>query len=154
LRIGKEKEASGQPRSSTNGPTNPRACGSITHISPPPPARSLPGSPDLIPDSEPNNSASASGEEVGSSVENLASVPSTVHVGSPGTSDEEVDSSTRLVRFPGGTWRNSNGSWSFGNFYYSDDDETPQATPYHRSRSCAIERQATKGALWANPRSL
>ncbi len=43
-------------------------------------------SPDLIPDSEPSNSTAASGEETGNNEADLASVPSTVQVGSPGSS--------------------------------------------------------------------
>jgi hypothetical protein len=52
----------------------------------PSPTGPLPDSPVLIPDSEPSSSTAASGEETGNSEEDLASVPSTVQVGSPGSS--------------------------------------------------------------------
>jgi hypothetical protein len=67
----------------------------------PSPTGPLPNSPDLIPDSEPSSSAATSGTEVRSNEEDLASVPSTVQVGSRGTSYREGDSSP--VRSPGGT---------------------------------------------------
>jgi hypothetical protein len=70
---------------------------------PPAAARSLPGSLDLIPDSESNSSATASSEEIRKSEEDLASVPSTVHVGSPGITNEEEDPLARPFRSPGGT---------------------------------------------------
>ena len=73
----------------------------------------LPDSPDLIPDSEPNNSTTASGEETGGSEEDLASVPSTVQVGSPeplGPGSSEGDGNASPVRSPGGSWRNQDGS--------------------------------------------
>ncbi len=52
----------------------------------PSPTGPLPDSPDLIPDSEPNSSAAASREEARNNEEDLASVPSTVQVGSPRSS--------------------------------------------------------------------
>jgi len=61
----------------------------------------LPDSPDLIPDSEPNSSTAASREETGNNEDDLASVPSTVHVGSHGSSGREGNASH--VRSPGGT---------------------------------------------------
>ena len=88
----------------------------------------LPDSLDLIPDSEPNSSTAASGEEVGSSEEDLASVSITVQVGSPESSGMEGNASP--VMSPGGTWRNSDGSWSLRNFNYNDDDEASrEASP-------------------------
>ena len=95
----------------------------------PSPTESLPDSFDLIPDSEPSNSTAASVEKVGSSEQDLASVPSTVQVGLPGTSDRERYSAARPARSPGGTCRNSDGSWSLKNFDYSDDEEAPQDAP-------------------------
>jgi len=60
--------------------------------------------PDLIPDSEPNNFATTSLEEIGSGEEDLASVPSTVKVGSPGSTDGGGgDPVTRPTMSPGGT---------------------------------------------------
>ena len=64
--------------------------------------------PDIIPDSEPTSSTSASEEFTGSSEEDLASVPSTVQIGSPGSSGREGNASP--VKFHGGIWRNSDGS--------------------------------------------
>ena len=87
----------------------------------------MPDSPDIIPDSEPNNSTAASREEARNSEEDLASVPSTMHVGSPGSSGMEGNASP--VRSPGRTWRNSDGSWSLRNFNYNDDEEAPQEAP-------------------------
>ena len=49
----------------------------------------MPDSPDLIPDSEPSNSTAAFAKDTGSSEEDLASVPSTVHVGSLVSSGRE-----------------------------------------------------------------
>ena len=57
LRIGRGREAARQPRTLTCRPTTLHVDGWRTHIPPPPT-----GSSDLIPDSEPNSSASASGE--------------------------------------------------------------------------------------------
>ena len=101
LRIGRGREAARPPTLPVDG--------SRTHI-PPPTTTTTTGSPDLIPDSEPSSSASASREEDGSSEEDLASVPSTVQIGSPGSADGREDFSKRLVRFLGGTWRKPNGS--------------------------------------------
>jgi len=84
-------------------------------------------SPELIPDSEPSSSATASGEEARSSEEDLASVPSTVQVGSPRSSDAERTASP--IKSPGGTWINPDGSRSLRNFYYDDDVETPREAP-------------------------
>jgi len=105
----------------------------------PSPTGPLPDSPDLIPDSEPSSSTAASREEIGNNEDELASVPSTVHVGSFGSSGREGNAS--LVRSPGGTWRNSDGSWSLKNFNYNDDEEAPREAPRatlcHQSRSYA-----------------
>ncbi len=91
--------------------TNYNACRWINNPEPSTPvARSLPISPDLIPDSEPNNAATASFEEIESGEEDLASVPSTVQVGSPRSTDGKDDPSARSTRSPGGTWRNTYGS--------------------------------------------
>ena len=85
------------------------------------------GPPEIIPDSEPSSS-SAFGETDGSSEEELASVPSTVQVGSPGTTSEEgKDLSARPAKSPGGTWRNPDGSWSLKNFDYEDDADNEDA---------------------------
>ena len=67
----------------------------------PSPNGPMPDSPDLIPDLEPNSSTAASREEMGNSEDDLASVPSTVQVGSPGSSGREGNA--RPVRSPGGT---------------------------------------------------
>jgi hypothetical protein len=56
LRSGGEREAAGQPRSRTAGPTTRHAEGSTTLLPPPTPT----GSHELIPDSEPSSSAPAS----------------------------------------------------------------------------------------------
>ena len=82
---------------------------------------------DLIPDSDPGSAAAASGEDARRSEEDLASVPSTVLVGLPGTSYMEEDSSP--VKSPGGTWRSSDGSWSRKNFTCTDDEEAPREAP-------------------------
>jgi hypothetical protein len=66
-------------------------------------AKSHPSSPDLIPESEPDNIATLSHGETGSSEEDLASVPSTVQVSTPGNTDDENEPSTYPSRSPGGT---------------------------------------------------
>ena len=79
------------------------AYGVMTRRPPPPP-----DSPDIIPDSEPTTSTSASEEVTGSNEEDLASVRSTVQIGSPGSFGKEGNASP--VRSHRGTWRNSDGS--------------------------------------------
>ena len=66
----------------------------------PSPTRPMPDSPDLISDSEPICSTAVSGEETGNNEEDLASVPSTVHVGSLGSSGREGNA--RPIMSPGG----------------------------------------------------
>ena len=66
----------------------------------PSPTGPLQDSPDLIPDSEPRSSTAAFGEEAGNNEEERASVPSTVHAGSPGSSGREGNASP--VKSPGG----------------------------------------------------
>ena len=93
-----------------------------------PDASPLPDSPDLIPDSEPGSSTSASEGETSGCEEDLASVPSTVQIcpSVPGSPGEGQDSP---VLSPGGTWRNLDGSWSLRNFDYGSDDEPPSEPP-------------------------
>ena len=91
------------------------------------PKEPRPDSPNLIPDSEPSNSATAPREEASSTEDGLASVPSTVQVGSPRPSDGERNASP--ARSQGGTWRNSDGNWSLKNFYYDEEEEAPREAP-------------------------
>ena len=91
--------------------TNYNTCRWIENPEPSTPAAgSLPSSPDLISDSEPISFATASLEEIGSGEEDLASVPNTVQVGSPWSTDGEDDLSARPTTYPRGTWRNIDGS--------------------------------------------
>ena len=85
--------------------TNYVSCRWIDNSADPPlPNATLPDSPDLFPESEPSSSVTASRNEAESSEEDLASVPSTVNVGSPGTSDGERTPNQVHVGALGETW--------------------------------------------------
>ena len=101
-----EKEATGRPLSWSARPS--AYYSTCKWIDDPDPstsaaAESHPGSPDLIPDSEPESTASSTHGETRSNEEDLASIPSTVQVGTPGSTDEEDEPLARPSRSPGGT---------------------------------------------------
>jgi len=60
-------------------------------------------SPDLIPDSEPGSYASSSHGETSDGEEDLDLVPSTVHVGTPDSPEQNIEPTARPSRSLGGT---------------------------------------------------
>ena len=108
--------------------TNYSSCKWIENPAPSP-SPSPTGAPEIIPDSGPSSSSAtpASCKTDGCGEEELASVPSTVQVGSPGISEGGNGLSARPAKSLGGTWRNPDGSWSLKNFEYEDDADNEDA---------------------------
>ena len=110
--------------------------------------------PDFIPDSDPD-STPASGE-VDSSEEDLASVPSTVQVGTPESENLEPRDLSSPRKSPGGSWRSLDGSWSLRNFDYGDSDiddtqgsdAPPMLLPTPDQRAQAQSRQLQRKSGW------